>query len=65
MANTVTVRSREATVSVARVKRCTTQFVVRSGESRTVDGTERRALVGLESDASLALTTDSEFIFGC
>jgi len=65
MANTVTVRSREATVSVARVNRCTTQFVVRSGESRTVDGTERRALIRLESDASLALATDSGFIFGC
>jgi hypothetical protein len=65
MANTVTVRSREATVSVTRVKRCATQFVVRSGESRTVNGTERRSLVRLESDASLALATNSEFIFGC
>jgi hypothetical protein len=65
MTNTVTVTSPEAAVSVARVKRCTTQFVIRSGESRTVDGTERRDLVRLESDASLALTTDSEFIFGC
>ena len=65
MPNTVTVRSRKATVSVTRIKRCATQLVVRSGESRTINGTERRALVRLESDASLALTTDSEFIFGC
>jgi hypothetical protein len=65
MANTVAVTASEATVSAARIRRCATQFVVRSGESRTVDGTERRALMRLESDASVALATDSEFIFGC
>lgn len=65
MANTVTVTASKATVSVARIDRCATQFVIRSGKSRTVDGAERRALIRLESDASLALTTDSEFVFGC
>ena len=67
MANTVTVAATAstATVSAAGIDRCATPLVVRSGESRTVDGTERRALIRLESDASLTLTTGSEFIFGC
>jgi hypothetical protein len=58
MTNTVT-------ISAADIDRCATPLVVRSGTSRTVDGIERRSLIRLESDTSLTLTTDSEFIFGC
>lgn len=67
MTNTVTVTATAstATVSAAGIDRCATPLVVRSGTSRTVDGTERRKLIRFESDGSLALTADSEFIFGC
>jgi len=54
-----------ATISAVDIERCSTPLVVRSGTSRTVDGTERRELIRFESNGSLALTADSEFIFGC
>jgi hypothetical protein len=67
MANTVTVAATASTVTISAtgIDRCATALVVRSGESRTVDGTKRRDLLRLESDASVALATDSGFIFGC
>jgi len=67
MRNTVTLAEAvsTATVSAVDVERCATPLVVRSGTSRTIDGTERRELIRFESDGSLALTADSEFIFGC
>ena len=67
MENTVTVTetASTATISAVDIERCSTPLVVRSGTSRTIDGTERRAQIRLESDASLRLTADSELIFGC
>jgi len=67
MTNTVTLTETVSTVTIsaAGIDRCATPLVVRSGTSRTIDGTERRALIRLESEGSLALTADSEFIFGC
>jgi len=65
MADTVTVRSREATVSVMRIRRCATTLLIRSGETETVDGTIRRRELQLESDAALAFDDGDQFIFGC
>jgi len=65
MVNTVTVAASEATVSMARIRRCATTLLIRSGETETVDGTVRRRELQFESDAALAFDDGDQFIFGC
>jgi len=65
MVDTVTIDRRDATVSMMRIERCNTRLLVRSGETRIIDGTERRSSIRFESNASLELTTNSEFVLGC